>query len=270
MSPILIIYVLLFQAFSCDLPPYTVRYTHNGSPLMSSDQVLLLVRHFTSNHVTTEKIYLAVDIVEAPYEVFIQESRLRSLRVPEYFGYTSAISPSVLHFRYNYYNGATCTVSLNKDVSGWPKLGQIVTLENEEEITELTHDCRDFLYLGLRYRHNSPPTPDMDYLPLTVQLDDPVQSSDPVVERLFLPIVISGAYPNLAPTATYLDSYVMEIDQYALRTLSHESMSAKDSETPAEELIFNISRGPSVGYFVHRDSPTKRIYSFLQRDLINR
>ena len=258
--------------FSCEVPPYTVRYTHHGSPLKNQDDVLLLVHHFSSYGVITENIYLNVDVVEAPYEVFIQEARLTPLRVTEYFGYTSTITPSVLQFRYNYYNGATCTVSLDTLTSGWPKLGSLVSTDNDEEVTQVTHDCRDFLYLGLRYKHSSPPTPDLDYLPLTVHLYDPVQSEDPVVERLFLPIVITGAYPNLAPTVIYLDSYVMEISQYAIRTLPHESLSAKDSETPAEELIFNISRAPpeNGGHFVHRDEPKKQIYSFLQRDLINR
>ncbi len=55
-------------------------------------------------------------------------------------------------FRYNYYDGATCSVSYTSNSSTkWPLYGQLVQGDNAAPVSNLRHDCRDFLYLHLRY-----------------------------------------------------------------------------------------------------------------------
>ncbi len=54
-------------------------------------------------------------------------------------------------FRYNYYDGATCIVSYTSNSSTkWPLYGQLVQGDDAAPVSNLRHDCRDFLYLHLR------------------------------------------------------------------------------------------------------------------------
>ena len=234
------------------------------------DQVKLRVYHFTSDATYTEVMYLPIQIQQAPHEIFMDNAQ-RGLEVEEFFGLSNTIDSTVLRFRYNYYNGASCVVSFSQPESRLPLQGNVVQGSEKLVVDSMTHDCRDFLFMGLRYEHLSPPTPDTDYLPLAVEVNDPMQADEPMTEHLYLPITIKGAFPNMPPRASFLSSYIMEVDEFVLHTLDPEVMSGEDSETPSENLVFNISKppAPGEGYFVHLEDHTKPITSFLQADLIN-
>ena len=257
--------------FDCRFTPYSVKYTHNGSPLLSRDHVLLRVHHFAATHTITRIVTIHVRIIDVPFQVFVQDSRLKDVEVPEFFGLSNAIDASVIRFRYNYYDGATCIVSFSQLRSGLPMQGQIVRGVDLQPVEALRHDCRDFLYLGLRYKHLNPPTPRVDYLPLSVEVSDPSHGERPIIEHTYLPIYIKGAYPNMPPKASMMSSYILEVEQYVLTTLDPDVILAEDDETPREQLIFNISRNllPDEGFFVHTSDHTVPIRSFLQADLMN-
>ena len=257
--------------FNCHFAPYSIRYTHSGSPLLSRDEVKLRVHHFAANRTITRDVTIQIRIMDLPFEIFVQDFRLKELKVPEFFGLSNTIDASVIRFRYNYYDGATCIVSFSRLMSHFPMQGQIVRGVDQQPVETLRHDCRDFLYLGLRYKHLSPPTPHVDYLPLAVEVSDPAHGEQPVTEHTFLPITIKGAFPNMAPKAALLSSYIMEVEQYVLTTLDPEVMSAEDAETPNGQLVFNISRPPlpGSGFFVHMNDHTVPISSFTQADLMN-
>ena len=239
--------------------------------MLDEDDVKLQIYHFTTNATLTHIVHINVRIINAKYEMFVHDPRLRQLEVPEFFGLSNPIDPSVLRFRYNYYDGATCTVRFSRLDSVYPMFGQIVRGKNFNVVDVLSHDCRDFLYLGLRYRHLAPPTPDIDYLPLAVEVSDPSKGEDPVREYVYLPIRIRGALPNTPPKASFINSYLMEVDEFVITTIDPEVISAKDAETPDEQLVFNISTYPQPGdgYFVHLEDHTLPILSFLQADLAN-
>ena len=39
-------------------------------------------------------------------------------------------------------------------------------------VDNLKETCEDFVLMGIRYEHLYPPTPDLDYIPLHVQITD--------------------------------------------------------------------------------------------------
>ena len=87
-----------------------------------------------------------------------------------------------------------------------------------------------------------------------------------ISERFYLPIYIKGAIPNSPPHASYINSYIMDVDQFVLSTLIPGVISVEDDETPTADLVFNISTpfGEGEGYLVHLDNHAKPIDSFLQ------
>ena len=172
--------------------------------------------------------------------------------------------------RYNYYDGAKCSVTYtSSSATKWPLYGQLID-EDRNPVSHLRHDCRDFLYLGLRYKHDSPPGPDIDYIPLMVEVNDPAQSAEPLKENVFLRVVIHGATPNTPPNVSIISTYAMEAEVYILTTVNSEAISAQDAETPIDDIVFQITTelGDDDGYFVHMHDHTVPITSFKQGDLI--
>ena len=73
--------------------------------------------------------------------------------------------------------------------------------------------------MSLHYQHQRFPTPEVDYLPLTVELWDESQGKDVVSERYYLPIYIKGALPNSPPHASFINMYMMDVNQFVLTTI---------------------------------------------------
>lgn len=256
--------------FDCDFLPRTVQYRHNGSPLLSSDRVQLRVHKFTSAETGTETVYLTVNVVNASHEV-VDTRGLRPVVVPEFNGLSNAIDASSIRFRNASHPNVTCTVSFSKFYSPWPLAGQMVMGERRQVVDSVKKDCREFLFMNLHYQHLRSPTPEVDYLPLTVELWDAASGEDAVSERYYLPIYIKGALPNSPPHASFVNMYMMDVDQFVLSTIIPGVISAEDYETPKGQLVFNVSKPfePGRGYLVHLDNHARPIASFLQDDLDN-
>lgn len=258
------------QIFDCHFLPKTVQYIHNGSPLLTSDRVKLRVHLFTNSNTQTESVYLTVNVVNASHEV-IDTRGLRPVVVPEFNGLSNPIDASAIRFRNSSNQNVSCTVSFSKFYSPWPLVGQIVMGEKRQAVDSVKKDCREFLFMNLHYEHLRSPTPDVDYLPLTVELFDPAVSADVITERFYLPVYIKGALPNSPPHASFINMYMMDVDQFVLSTIIPGVISAEDYETPKGQLVYNISKPfeEGRGYLVHLDNHAKPISSFLQDDLDN-
>lgn len=62
-------------------------------------------------------------------------------------------------------------------------------------------------------------------------------------------------------------SFVLEVEQFILTPLTTATLDARDAETPAERLVFNVTAPPAGGYITHTDDHTKPITSFTWLDL---
>ena len=195
----------------------------------------------------------------------------RSVVVPDFNGISNTIDASVIRFHHTSNQNVSCTVSFSKYKSVWPLVGQIVVGNRRQNIEAFKKSCREFLYSNLHYEHIRSPSPDVDYLPLTIELHDPSTSDEVKVERFFLPIHIKGALENSAPRSSFMSMYMMDVDQFVLSTIIPGVISAEDYETDNLQLVYNISSQPGAdeGYFVNLNDHTSPIYSFLQDDLEN-
>ena len=260
------------QVFDCHFLPYTVQYIHTGSPLVDSDRIKLLVYHGKSGEpVIIDKLDISVEVIQSPYEVIVDDPTLRSLEIREFNGRSRSIDNRVLRFRYNYYNGATCTVSYDQERSHWPIAGHMVLADSNEPIRSFEHDCREFLFLGLQYKHLHAPTPDTDYLPLKVMISDQTMGIEPVIEHYYLPVKIDGAFPNNPPKLTVPGSNIFDIVENTLTPLDSERLVAEDQETDAEFLLIQVVQPEMTdnGYFVNVDDFTRPLRSFRHKDLMD-
>lgn len=260
-----------FQIFDCSYRAKTVQFVHSGSPFLSEDKVKLRVHRFTSRKTVSETFFLYVRILNATTE--IADTRgLRHVIVPEFNGLSNTIDKTVLRFQHSRLSNVSCNVSFNKTLSHWPLVGHIVMGEQRTPVESVHRSCQEFLFMELRYEHLQKPTPDVDYLPLTIELFDPEASDEVVTEKFYLPIYIKNALLNSPPRSSYDSEYMMNVDRFSLTTIIPGVISAEDYETPDSWLVYNITKSPgrrNQGYFVHIDDQTAEITSFLQDDLEN-
>ena len=191
--------------------------------------------------------------------------------VPEFNGISNPIDASVIRFHHSRSQNVTCSVGFNKWDSHWPLVGHIVMGDQHSPVEGLKKSCQEFLFMELRYEHLQKPTPDVDYLPISIELFDPEASDEVMTERFFLPIYIKNALLNSPPRSSFMSMYMMDVDQFVLSSIIPGIISAEDYETPNSLLVYNITKPPGLdqGYFVSTDDHTTEITSFLQDDLEN-
>ncbi|XP_033125634.1 FRAS1-related extracellular matrix protein 1-like [Anneissia japonica] len=162
-------------------------------------------------------------------------------------------------------------INIQTMTSQLPAFGQLVSQQsgNTRRIRTLSVPCDDFIQLGIRYEHLIPPTPNIDFIALTVEVSEPNSSDEPIEETYYLPVDIEAAFPNQPPTALHMSMYVLEVDQFILTTIAPSILSAKDDETAKGELIFEVVSkiNMSEGYIVHLNDQSQPIVSFKQYDV---
>uniref|UniRef100_A0ACB8ESF7 FRAS1- extracellular matrix protein 1 n=1 Tax=Sphaerodactylus townsendi TaxID=933632 RepID=A0ACB8ESF7_9SAUR len=121
--------------------------------------------------------------------------------------------------------------------------------------------------MGLRYQHLDPPSPNIDYIPIRLDLTDIRSKTVYKSERAWLPVQIKGAISNQAPQAAFMAMFILETDQFILSPLSTAILDAEDSETPKSLLVFNITKPPQEGFITHLQDHTKPISSFTWNSL---
>lgn len=255
------------QVFDCTFLEKSVRYLHSGNPLLTEDRIKLRAHKFTRGSTVSETFYLKFKIQNESYEI-IHTKGHKSLTVSEMTGMSNSLDSSVIHYNYISDSNISCSIGFSKYNSEWPLVGQIVMGEKGKVVEAIKRDCHEFLLMDLRYEHLKSPSPAVDYLPLVIDLYDP-SSKDEISESFFLPIFVQNAFPNSPPRASFKSMYIMDVDQFILTTLIPGVISAEDYETPASQLVFNISKPPGDGngYLVKLDDHTQPITSFIQDDL---
>ena len=235
--------------------------------MLAEDAIKLHVYKLTESVTHSETVYLRVHIVDTTTQV-IYTRGLRPIVVSEINGLSNAIDSSAVRFRKSEQKNVSCTVSFSRLKNSWPLVGLMVIGQRRQIVDSVMKKCREFAFMNLHYQHMGSPTSSVDYLPLSVELNDP-DANELVSERFFLPIYIKGALPNAPPHASFINMYLMDVDQFVLSTIIPGVISAEDSETPKSQLIFNISKAlpEGEGYLVHLDHHSRPITSFLQADL---
>ncbi|KAK2908269.1 FRAS1-related extracellular matrix protein 1b [Channa argus] len=273
------------QVFDCSFLEKEVKYVHNGSPLLEEDAVMLRLYRFTSSDTLVETMVLKVRVVDSKSTLVMLGSI--PLVVPEFYSLSNAIDSSTLDIRTR--ADLACTVRLITTDTNVPALGQVVMeqdssqrrgretaaicpgnkpcLYDTKEVRFLKTSCQDFLRSGLKYQHLSPPSPEIDYIPIMVEMREQATRTLLESEAVWLPVLIHGAMQNQPPQAAFMASFILEVDQFILTPLTTATLDAKDHETPQARLVFNITAQPAEGYITHLDDHTKPIKSFTWLDL---
>ncbi|XP_060629597.2 FRAS1-related extracellular matrix protein 1-like isoform X2 [Anolis sagrei] len=269
------------QVFDCHFLPNEVRYIHNGCPLLKEDTVILRVYRFTPLETMVETFVIDVKI-RNPSSSLAEFGHV-PLEVPHFFGISQPIDRNILSFRYNGF-AKICTIRIMSSESQFPAVGQLIVedpknqqSEDEQmaiklkkgfkEIHDLKISCEDFLEMGIRYQHLSPPSPDKDYISIQVEIRDKKNRFQQQAENVWIPVKIKGAIPNGKPQAAFMAMFILEIDEFILTPLTTVTLDAIDEETQRQGLVFNITKPPPLGYITHLEDQSKAIRSFTWQDL---
>ncbi|XP_043941471.1 FRAS1-related extracellular matrix protein 1-like isoform X2 [Protopterus annectens] len=293
---------LIPQVFDCHFLPDEVKYIHNGSPLLEEDIVMLRLYRFSKSDTTMETFTLKVQIIEPQNRIVTVV--VSHLEVPEFYGISNPLDGDVLTVQYvGGRPNVICTVRIMSKETFVPAHGQLVTedptyqkrgdvpdfhstaktnkvrrsklhcpgnkacLPGYKEVNFLKASCEDFLRMGLKYQHLTPPSPDIDYIPLQVELRDSKSRVLLQTQNIWIPVKINQAVPNMQPQAAFMSMFILEADQFILTPLTTAVIDARDDETPKDNLVFNITNPPVEGYITHLDDHTKPITSFIWQDL---
>ncbi|XP_034712307.1 FRAS1-related extracellular matrix protein 1a isoform X2 [Etheostoma cragini] len=292
---------LMPQVFDCHYLADEVKYVHNGCPLLKKDTVKLRLYRFTDTETHIEVFSLHVDIMEPDCSII--KLGPKSLEVPEFYGLSDTVDGHVVSFHYERRSSLECSIYLSSHDTHLPAHGQLVTgepdkatkrgdepesfihlrqqLDNKARAMCKSEDCLkglkrvkftkipcdDFLVMGLRYQHIDPPSPDVDYIAIRLDLKDTRSGSVYQSEKAWIPVRIVGAMPNQPPKASFMSMFILEVDQFILTPLSTATLDAEDEETPKQLLVFNITKPPAAGFITHLSDHTRPISSFTWLDL---
>ncbi|KAK7175846.1 hypothetical protein R3I93_000187 [Phoxinus phoxinus] len=290
------------QVFDCHFLADEVKYTHNGCPILKEDTVKLRLYRFTETETYSELFSLSVEIMEPDCNVIKFGSQ--SLEVPEFYGLSNILDGNVVSFHYEHRHNIECTVQMTTLETHLPVHGQLVTGEPEKPegprgdepdsfvslrrqldnkarahcksddclkglklLKIIKVPCNDFLMMGIRYHHVDPPSPDIDYIAIRLDLIDTRSRSIIQSEQAWIPVTIKDAMPNQPPKPAFMSMFILEVDQFILTPLSTATLDAEDDETPKQRLVFNITKPPNEGFITHLSDHTKPISSFSWTDL---
>ncbi|XDV17566.1 hypothetical protein PO909_023405 [Leuciscus waleckii] len=290
------------QVFDCHFLADEVKYTHNGCPILKEDTVKLRLYRFTETETYSELFSLSVEIMEPDCNVIRFGSQ--SLEVPESYGLSNILDGNVVSFHYEHRHNIECTVQMTTLETHLPVHGQLVTGEPEKPegprgdepdsfvplrrqldnkarahcksddclkglklLKIIKVPCNDFLMMGIRYHHIDPPSPDIDYIAIRLDLIDTRSRSIIQSEQAWIPVTIKDAMPNQPPKPAFMSMFILEVDQFILTPLSTATLDAEDDETPKQRLVFNITNPPNEGFITHLSDHTKPISSFSWMDL---
>uniref|UniRef100_A0A6Q2ZAF0 C-type lectin domain-containing protein n=1 Tax=Esox lucius TaxID=8010 RepID=A0A6Q2ZAF0_ESOLU len=285
------------QVFDCHYLADEVKYVHNGCPILKEDTVKLRLYRFTETETFTEVFSLRVEVMEPDCNII--KPGLKSLVVPEFYGLSDTLDGNVLSFHYERMTSLECSIHVDTHETHLPAHGQLVTGEPKQleargdepesfiplrqklgtlcdisnclrglKLAKVTKvPCDEFLLMGLRYQHIDPPSPDVDYIAIRLDLTDTRSGGIYQSERVWIPIHITGAVHNQPPKPAFMSMFLLEVDQFILTPLSTATLDADDGETPKKLLVFNVTKPPSEGFITHLSDHTRPISSFTWVDL---
>ncbi|XP_077004284.1 FRAS1-related extracellular matrix protein 1 isoform X14 [Tamandua tetradactyla] len=286
------------QVFDCHFLPNEVKYIHNGCPILDEDTVKLRLYRFTETDTFTETFILRVYLLEPDCNIIRMSNNV--LEVSEFYGLSRAIDKNVLRFDYDAAANLACTVRLDPGRTRLPAHGQLVRVEPQPEeprgdqphslfpesqlgaelrcpggscvlelkkIGSLKVSCEEFLQMGLRYQHLDPPSPNIDYISIQLDLTDSRSEIIYKSESAWLPVHIRAGFPNQSPRVAFMSMLILEVDQFILTSFTTSVLDCEDDETPKPLLVFNITHPPPQGYLTHLLDHTRPISSFTWKDL---
>ena len=252
-------------SFPCAFGPSQLTYTHFGGKAGGEEKVRLLLRYDSSTETLIIPFSMTFKIISKPLEVVRKKVPLKVVRT---MGVSTPIDESTLEFHYDK-KRSSCSVSVLKSADGLlPRYGYI--LNNTSTLSNI--DCDIFLSLGIKYKHHaSSNSPNIDYIPLYVQVYDSLGNLQ-TEEHFYLTINIISGKSNTRPEPSKNALFVMDsVSQFIMTAITSEIVSAVDSESPFDRLRFNISfpLGPGEGIVVNTDDQNIPITSFYQHDVNN-
>ncbi|ELK06997.1 FRAS1-related extracellular matrix protein 1 [Pteropus alecto] len=286
------------QVFDCHFLPNEVKYIHNGCPILDEDIVKLRLYRFTETDTFTETFILRIYLLEPDCNIIHMSNNV--LEVSEFYGLSRTIDKNLLRFDYDRTASLECTVSLDPVVTHLPAHGQMVVMEPQSEeprgdqphiffpesqlktelkcpggsctlglkkIGSLKVSCEQFLRMGLRYQHMDPPSPNIDYISIQLDLTDSRSQIVYKSESAWLPVYIRAGIPNQPPRAAFMAMFTLEVDQFILTSLTTSVLDCELDETPKPLLVFNITNAPLQGYVTHLWDHTRPVSSFTWKDL---
>ncbi|XP_024650907.2 FRAS1-related extracellular matrix protein 1 isoform X3 [Macaca nemestrina] len=285
------------QVFDCHFLTNEVKYVHNGCPILDEDTVKLRLYRFTETDTFIETFILRVYLLEPDCNIIRMSNNV--LEVPEFNGLSQAIDKNLLRFDYDRMASLECTVSLDTARTQLPAHGQMVLGEPRPEeprgdqphsffpaplgaklkcpggsctpglkkIGSLKVSCEEFLLMGLRYQHLDPPSPNIDYISIQLDLTDTRSKIVYKSESAWLPVYIRAGIPNQIPKAAFMAMFILEVDQFILTSLTTSVLDCEEDETAKHLLVFNITKAPLQGYVTHLLDHTRPISSFTWKDL---
>ncbi|XP_038965436.1 FRAS1-related extracellular matrix protein 1 isoform X1 [Rattus norvegicus] len=289
---------LIPQVFDCHFLPNEVQYVHNGCPILDEDSVKLRLYRFTETETFMETFLLRVSLVEPDCNIIRLSSNV--LEVTEFYGLSQAIDKNLLQFDYDRTASLDCTIRVDPVKTQLPAHGKLVVVNRKSEgprgdqphsffsesqlgaerkcpdgsctlepkqVTSLKVSCEDFLLTGFHYQHMQPPSPNIDYIPIQLDLTDRRSKTIYKSESAWLPVFIRVGIPNQAPRAAFMAMFVLEVDQFILTPLTTSVLDCEEDETPKPLLVFNITEAPLQGYVTHLLDHTRPISSFTWKDL---
>nr|XP_044612742.1 FRAS1-related extracellular matrix protein 1 isoform X5 [Equus asinus] len=286
------------QVFDCHFLPNEVKYVHNGCPLLHEDTVKLRLYRFTETDTFMETFILRVYLLEPDCNIIRMSNNV--LEVSEFYGLSRAIDKNLLRFDYDRTASLECTVRLDPLGTLLPAHGQMVLVEPQpgeprgdqpqsffpesqlgtelkcpggsctlglKKIGSLKVSCEEFLLMGLRYQHMDPPSPNIDYIAIQLDLTDSRSKIVYKSESAWLPVYIRAGIPNQIPRAAFMAMFILEVDQFILTSLTTSVLDCEEDETPKPLLVFNITKAPPQGYVTHLWDHTRPVSSFTWKDL---
>ncbi|XP_035311262.1 FRAS1-related extracellular matrix protein 1-like isoform X1 [Cricetulus griseus] len=191
------------QVFDCHFLPNEVQYVHNGCPILDEDSVKLRLYRFTETETFMETFLLRVHLEEPDCNIIRLNSNI--LEVTEFYGLSQAIDKNLLQFDYDRTANLDCTIRLDPVGTQLPAHGKLVVLHHKPEgprgdqphsffsetqlgagpkcpggncalalqnVGSLKVSCEEFLLMGLHYQHTNPPSPNIDYIAIQLDLTD--------------------------------------------------------------------------------------------------
>nr|XP_033804567.1 FRAS1-related extracellular matrix protein 2 isoform X2 [Geotrypetes seraphini] len=247
--------------FPCDFGPQEVKYSHLGSRSPSRDRVNLQLRYDNQTNTVIIPFTMEVEVMFTQLEIV---TRNMPLTVDKLLGFSNPVDKKTLEFTFDKAS-EVCKVASLVGLGGLPRYGNLINLVKGTQMM----DCEEFLKLEVRYQHTaSTKSPNRDFLPMVVELRDP-EGSLLKQEYFQILIRIREGLENLPPKPSFISLMMMEVDQFVMTAITPDMLAAEDSESDADDLIFNItsSFGPQHGYIVSTDDQNLPLTSFYQRDL---
>ncbi|KAM8897925.1 FRAS1-related extracellular matrix protein 2a [Spinachia spinachia] len=249
------------KKFPCDFGPNDVAYVHYGSRSPAKDRVRLQLRYDARTETVIIPFMMEVEVVFTQLELLTKNM---PLTVDKLKATSNPIDKKIVEFTYSR-DSHTCAVTSLTGGSALPRYGRLV----DGGKLSKTMDCDEFTQADIRYEHTfDRKSPNRDYVPMVVELHD--KEGNLVKQEYFhLMVRIKAGEENTPPKPSFVSMMMMEISQFVMTALTPDMLSAEDTESDPDELIFNITSPLSYeeGYIVSTDDRNLPITSFYQRDL---